>query len=259
MRHIAFLGVVGLFVAGISNGRASASVTPGLTFTVASQSGLPATGTHYHSNLAGVFGNPPGLAEVGSLQDQALSSESIRGLSEFDLTGLGAGTATLSFRVYTPAGLFPGQNDFGFVGNIGVLAYAANNAEDIGDYSTATLAPIGTFSTAGLLAGSPVSFDATSIYNTQLGLGASSLGFRLQTTPATVTGGGAFTFDSFTLTVTPVPEPGALGMLGMLAAVAALTASGYRSPAARRASDRRTARDRHPQPLTLGRRLPKCR
>jgi hypothetical protein len=69
-----------------------------------------------------------------------------------------------------------------------VLAYAANNAEDIGDYSTATLAPIGTFSTAGLLAGSPVSFDATSIYNTQLGLGASSLGFRLQTTPATVTG-----------------------------------------------------------------------
>jgi hypothetical protein len=93
-----------------------------------------------------------------------------------------------------------------------------------------------TFSTAGLLAGSPVSFDATSIYNTQLGLGASSLGFRLQTTPATVTGGGAFTFDSFTLTVTPVPEPGALGMLGMLgmlAAVAALTASGYRSPAAR--------------------------
>ena len=101
MRHIAFLGVVGLFVAGISNGRASASVTPGLTFTVASQSGLPAAGTHYHSNLAGVFGNPPGLAEVGSLQDQALSSESIRGLSEFDLTGLGAGTATLSFRVYT--------------------------------------------------------------------------------------------------------------------------------------------------------------
>jgi hypothetical protein len=78
MRHIAFLGVVGLFVAGISNGRASASVMPGLTFTVASQSGLPATGTHYHSNLAGVFGNPPGLAEVGSLQDQALSSESIR-------------------------------------------------------------------------------------------------------------------------------------------------------------------------------------
>jgi len=218
MRHIAFLGVVGLFVAGISNGRASASVTPGLTFTVASQSGLPATGTHYHSNLAGVFGNPPGLAEVGSLQDQALSSESIRGLSEFDLTGLGAGTATLSFRVYTPAGLFPGQNDFGFVGNIGVLAYAANNAEDIGDYSTATLASIGTFSTAGLLAGSPVSFDATSIYNTQLGLGASSLGFRLQTTPATVTGGGAFTFDSFTLTVTPVPEPGALGMLAAVAA-----------------------------------------
>lgn len=111
-----------------------------------------------------------------------------------------------------------------------MLAYAANNAEDIGDYSTATLAPIGTFSTAGLLAGSPVSFDTTSIYNTQLGLGASSLGFRLQTTPATVTGGGAFTFDSFTLTVTPVPEPGALGML---AAVAALAASGYRSPAAR--------------------------
>ncbi len=191
---------------------AAASVTPGYTFSVASQSGLPLTGTHFHSNHAGALGNPADKAEVGSLQDQAMSMEECRGLSEFNLAGLGlASSATLDFKVFHPGGLFPGQNDFGFIGNIGVLVYTGNNAEDVPDYQ-AVASPAGTFSTAGLAIGSPISFNVTSLYNAQISGGSPSMGVRLQITPATVTGGGAFTFDTFTLTVTPIPEPTALSM-----------------------------------------------
>ena len=209
----------GILLALTAPVRATPSVTPGLTFSVASQSGIPATGTHYHSNLAGVFGNPSGIAEVGSLQDQAMSMEECRGLSEFNLAGLSAGSATLAFRVFQPGGLFAGQNSFPFTGNIGVLAYVGNNAEDISDYSVSSLGPVGTFSTAGLLAGSPISFNVSALYNAQLALGSPALAFRLQTTPATVTGGGALTFDSFTLTVTPVPEPTTIAAAASLLAL----------------------------------------
>lgn len=210
---------VGVFVVGIllfgANGRAS--IIPGYTCSVASQSGLPLVGTHFHSDHAGAFGNPADMAEVGSLQDQALSMETCRGLSEFNITGESAGSAMLRFSVASAGGLFPLQNGFPFTGTIGLLAYNGNNADDISDYSIATLGPIGTFSTSGLSVGSVVTFDVTSYYNSQIALGATSLGVRLQVTPATVTGGGAWTFDSFSLVT--VPEPGAaimgMSMLGL--------------------------------------------
>jgi hypothetical protein len=202
--------VVGVVVFGLIFGihpaSAAASVTPGWTFSVASQSGIPAFGTHYHDNHSGAFGNPPDKAEVGSLQDQAMSMEECRGLSEFDLTGLAPGTATLSFYVYQTGGLFPGQNDHPFTGNIAVLGYTGNNADDIADYS-APVTLLTTFSTSSLTVGTPLSFNVTSLYTSQLSGGSPSLGIRLQTTPSTVTGGGAFTFDNFTLTVTALPEP----------------------------------------------------
>lgn len=200
----------------IPTGLASASivVVPGQTFSVASLSGVPATGTHFHSDHAGAFGNPPDKAEVGSLQDQALSMEECRGLSEFNLAGLSPGTATLQLRVDHLSGLFSG-NAFPFIGNIGLIAYAGNNADDIGDYSAAPVSLLGTFGTSSLSPGLFLSFDVTSAYHARLAAGSPALGVRLQTTPATVTGGGAFTFDSFTLTVvsTPEPEPASLALL----------------------------------------------
>lgn len=211
--HAFFLTAVLLAGALALPGSVAASVTAGRTFSVASQSGLPATGTHFHSDHAGALGNPPDLAEVGSLQDQALSMEECRGLTEFDLTGLASGTATLTFNVFQLGGLFAGQNDFPFTGNIAVLPYTGNNADDISDYSIAPLGSLGTFSTAPLIIGSPLSFNVTSVYNAQLAGGAPALGFRLQITPSTVTGGGAFTFHNFNLTVTPIPEPAAASLL----------------------------------------------
>ncbi|MCE9610059.1 MAG: hypothetical protein K8R23_07600 [Chthoniobacter sp.] len=200
----------------IGSGLASATivVVPGQTFSVASLSGVPAAGTHFHSDHAGALGSPPDKAEVGSLQDQALSMEECRGLSEFNLAGLSPGTATLQLRVDHLGGLF-GGNAFPFIGNIGLIAYAGNNADDIGDYSAAPVSLLGTFGTSGLSPGLLLSFDVTAAYNARLAAGSPALGVRLQTTPSTVTGGGAFTFDSFTLTVvsTPEPEPGALALL----------------------------------------------
>lgn len=208
--------------------RAAVIVTPGSTFSVASQAGVPATGTHFHSDHAGALGNPADKAEVGSLIGQLALMEECRGLSEFDLTGLAAGTATLTFRVDRLGGLFLGQNSFPFIGTIGVRAYMGNNADDIADYSGVTLVPaVGSFSTSGLSIGDVLSFDVTALYNAQLLAAAPALGFRLQTAPGTVTGGGAFTFDTFNLTVTTeeppaeTPEPGtlavlSLGMLGLV-------------------------------------------
>lgn len=193
---------------------AASSVTPGYTCSVASQGGLPLVGTHFHSDHAGAFGNPPDKAEVGSLQSQG-GDEECRGLSEFNLTGLAPGTATLNFYVYQTGGLFPGMsgNPSPFSGNIAVVGYTGNNADDVADYHVAPLASLGTFPTAGLTAGTLISFNATSFYNSQLSGGSPALGIRLQTTPSTVTGGGAFTFDNFTLTVTSIPEPTALTLL----------------------------------------------
>jgi hypothetical protein len=71
-------------------------------------------GTHYHSNTGGSFGNPAGKAEVGRFL-----SEAVRGLSEYNLTGLGTVLdAFVSFKVFKAGGLFNGTNDFPFNGPI---------------------------------------------------------------------------------------------------------------------------------------------
>ena len=201
------------------------TITQGFTYAVASGGGATATGTHFHSNTGGAFGNPAGKAEVGRY-----SSEEVRGLSEYNLTGLTAATsAFVTFDVYKAGGLFAGTNDFPFTGSIAVDAYVGNNLEDISDYQAPSSGAIGSFSTTGLFVGGVLSFDITSIYNTAIANGNNSLGIRLRASP--LNDRGAWTFDTFRLTtdnqgtINNVPEPqsvalllAGLGVMGVLRA-----------------------------------------
>ncbi len=196
-------------------------ITNGFTFAVASAGNSFATGTHYHSNTGGAYGNPAGKAEVGRY-----SSEEVRGLSEYNLAGLTASpSAFFTFNVYKAGGLFSGTNDFPFTGSITIYAYQGNNAENISDYEAASVGTIGSFSTSGLAVGNILSFDFTTIFNNAIGAGWNSLGIRLQAVP--LNDRGAWTFDNFRLTsdnlCSPgvncggekVPEPATLALLAL--------------------------------------------
>ena len=194
-------------------------ITNGFTFAVASSCvggvGAATTGTHYHSNTGGSFGNPAGLAEVGEFGGN--TCEEVRGLSEYDLAGLTAGTAFVTFDVYQAGGLFAGSNDFPFDGFIQIDAYAGDNLESIADFEAATRGIVGSFSTSGLLVGNSLSFDITGLFNDALNDALPSLGIRLAA--LTDPSAGAWTFNNFRLTssddTTTVPEPGTLAMLGI--------------------------------------------
>jgi hypothetical protein len=188
-------------------------ITDGFTFAVASTGANKLAGNHFHSNTGGSYGNPAGKAEVGRF-----SSEEVRGLSEYDLTGLSAASAAyVTFNIFKAGGLFAGTNDFPFTGNINILSYVGNNLEDISDYQAASTWSVGTFGTTGLVAGNVLSFDITSIFNDAISMGETSLGIRLQANPRPET--GAWTFNSFRLTTDnqttgSVPEPASLALFG---------------------------------------------
>ncbi|MEP0870422.1 hypothetical protein NDA01_11470 [Trichocoleus desertorum AS-A10] len=219
----AFLSI-GSFAADVITSTAqAATITNGFTFSVADGGGN-GIGNHFHSSTGGDFGNPQGKAEVGNF-----FSEQVRGLSEYNLAGLASGPAFVTFDLFSLGGLFSGENDFPFTGNINVVAYAGNNAENVSDFQASSVGTVGTFNAAALVVGNTLSFDISSIYNNALTQSLSSLGIRLQIASGTSTGGGAFTFDNFRLTsdnqttATPeptptptpetetVPEPGTLG------------------------------------------------
>lgn len=205
MKRLAAVAL-GLFV-GAASANAQ-TITDGFTFAVASGGNACGTGTHYHSNTGGSYGNPAGKAEVGRY-----SSECVHGLSEYNLSGLTSSpTAFVTFNVFKAGGLFTGVNDTPFNGTIDVFAYAGNNSEDISDYQAPSIGTVGSFNTLGLLVGSTISLDITSIFNNAIAGGQSSLGIRLQRRGETDALSQAWTFDTFHLTsndqtTTVTPEP----------------------------------------------------
>jgi len=198
----------------------AAVITPGFTFSVADAfTGAAGVGTHFHSNTGGSFGNPAGLAEVGRLGD-----EEVRGLSEYNLTGLAvAPTAFVTFQVNQLGGLF-GQANGTFT--IAINAYTGNNTENLSDFQAASTGAVGSFSTSGLVVGNTLSFDITGIYNTAIGLGNTSLGIRLAQSPL-LAPNQAIVFNNFRLTTDDqsnnrVPESG--GTLPLLLSCLAVVA-----------------------------------
>jgi len=201
---------IGFVTAGVVAVSASAGViTNGFTFSVADAFGGPSgVGTHFHSSTGGDFGNPAGLAEVGELGD-----EETRGLSEYNLAGLLAGPAFVSFDVFQLGGLFGQAN---YIGLIDVYAYVGNNAENLSDFEAAPVAFIGSFSTLGLSVGNQLSLNVTTVYNNFLANNEASLGIRLQA--AGGTNDTAIVFNDFRLTTEPVPAPAAAALLALAGA-----------------------------------------
>lgn len=213
-KSIAFLTVAG--VAFAVTPASAQTITNGFTFSVASGGNAPATGTHFHSSTGGVYGNPSGKAEVGKY-----SSETVRGLSEYNLTGLTASpSAFVTFDVFQKGGLFSGVNDTPFSGPITIYGYQGNNAEDISDYEAAAFATIGTFNVdpGTNNVGDVFSFDITNAFNTAISNNWNSLGIRLQAD--SLTDSQAWTFQDFRLTSNnqttgAVPEPATWMMMIM--------------------------------------------
>lgn len=212
--------VAAVTVAGLPTLAWSSTITDGFTYAVASSGG--STGSHFHSNTGGAFGNPAGKAEVGRFR-----LEEVRGLSEYNLTGLTpSSSAFVTFDVYKAGGLFVGDNDFPFTGTITVKAYAGNNREDIFDWQAPSIATVGKFSTTPLFVGGVLSFDITSTFNASVAAGISSLGIRLRADP--LNSSGAWTFDTFHLTadnqttIPGVPEPATYAL--MIAGFGVITA-----------------------------------
>ncbi|MDD3354210.1 PEP-CTERM sorting domain-containing protein [Zoogloea sp.] len=190
----------------------AATITSGFTYSVADAfGGASGVGTHFHSNTGGSFGNPAGLAEVGRL-----GGEEVRGLSEYNLAGLAsAASAFVTFDVYQLGGLF-GQSNY--AGPIGIHSYTGNNTENLSDFEALSTTLIGTFDSTGLTESSVVSFDITSLFNTAIGNGDSSLGIRLQMSPL-IDPNQAIVFHDFRLTTdnqsNGIPEPGTLGLAAL--------------------------------------------
>lgn len=214
MKAFTVLALAAAVVTGATlPGAASAAlITQGFTFAVADAfTGASGVGTHFHSNTGGSFGNPAGLAEVGRLV-----TEEVRGLSEYSLTGLSAATsAFVTFDVQSLTGLF-GQG--AFQGTIRVSSYLGNNTEDLSDFQAAATSVVSVFDSTGLAVGDVLSFDVTSLFNTAIGNGNSSLGIRLQLDPLT-TPNTAMVFHDFRLTTddqsTRIPEPISAALVGV--------------------------------------------
>ncbi|MCC6610109.1 MAG: PEP-CTERM sorting domain-containing protein [Burkholderiales bacterium] len=205
-----------------ATGAQAALITNGFTFAVATGSDTD-IGTHFHSSTGGDYGNPAGKAEVGRF-----TIEEVRGLSEYDLTGLGSSvtSAFVTFNVYKQGGLFSGVNDTPFTGTILIDAYAGNNAEDISDYEAATRGGVGSFSvtrspTSPAL-GTVFSFDITALLNAALADSLTSFGIRLREDRGgpDYESSRAWTFDNFRLTTDDqstgtVPLPATFWLFGI--------------------------------------------
>ncbi len=164
----------------------------------------PGPGTHFHTG-------PGDVAEVNRFGGGAGFEEG-RGVSEFDISGLGGvAGATLSFAVQSFTGGF-GVNTPLTV-PIDVFAYQGDDDATLSDYQAPTIGFVGNFATNTLNVGDVISFDITSILNNAITNGFASLGFRLQQS-ALAPNQSAIRFNEFQITTTDVPEPAALALIG---------------------------------------------
>jgi len=230
MRVLAAIVACGIALGVASGAQALTPVTGGLPFTVAND-GPGLAGSHFHSSTLTGDG---GFAEVGRLfffddNGNEVREES-RGLSEFDLSGLGtASEAILQFEVLSPGGLFL-ENENPFDGIIALLAYEGDNFESIGDFQITPTFSLGDFpiDPINFSGGEIISLDITALYNSFIADGVSALGIRLENAPL-IEGSQAWTFGNFLLTTevappppppTDIPEPATLGLLGLGAVLA---------------------------------------
>lgn len=232
MRISAAILALGLSLGTASGAMALTTTTNGLTFTVAND-GPGTTGSHFHSSTPTGDG---GFAEVGRLfVDDGQGNEvreEIRGLSEFDLTGLvTASEAILQFEVLFPGGLFDLNAD-PFDGIIALLAYEGDNFESLGDFQITPTTPVSEFAIDPITfeGGDVIALDITALYNSFIANGISALGIRLENSPL-AEGSQAWTFGNFQLlteTTPPppppveAPEPATLGLLSLGVAALAL-------------------------------------
>jgi hypothetical protein len=230
-----------LLLASFCFGSASvqaAIVLDGETNTIACGGGLgfgspetscPDHGGHFHSDV--YFTN---LAEVGGYSASGdFANEEIRGMSEFNITGLSpVSSATLSFSVYRQGSMFTDTNDTPFTGTIFLDAYVGNNsifgnnwdiftgANMWSDYQEASIGDIGNLSVVGGASPNPnsgdvFSFDVTELFNDAINNDLISLGVRLRQERSGEYGTNkAWTFGNFRLTAY-VPEPGTVSLMAL--------------------------------------------
>lgn len=232
----------------LASASAHAIVLEGLEITIAcgsfenfANTSCPDQGGHWHSDV--YFGR---LAEVGGYPAFYPSTglgEEIRGMAEFDLTGMShVSSAILTFSVYRQGGsaYFPyAPNDLPFTGTILVDAYAGNNRiygnEFVdffsnfeewtlwSDYQEASIRDIGEFDVVGGDTPSPdvgalIAFNITGLFNMAIAQDLTSLGIRLRQDRTDEEYGAlnkAWTFAEFEITVTPALEPTTLALFGM--------------------------------------------
>ncbi|MDB5847460.1 MAG: hypothetical protein JWP29_1212 [Rhodoferax sp.] len=161
-------------------------------------------GNHFHVNVGdGVAVN-------------YFDNERGKGFAEFDLAGVTAGKAVLSFKVSSFSDIYTNLPHAYFF-PVSIFAYVGDNLIEFSDYLTPTLGTVGSFATVGLEIGDSLSFDVTDFLAEVLGTGATSLGFLFQS--ANLVGPqSAIRFGDVTLTV---PEPSSVALLALgLAGVA---------------------------------------
>jgi hypothetical protein len=214
-------------------------VLDGLEFTIAGGgncdlTSCPDVGDHFHSDV--YFGRQAEVGGYAASSPGLPAVEEIRGMAEFDLTGLShVSSATLTFSVYRQGGMFDNTNDAPFTGTILVDAYEGNNSiggngSDVDenfellwtDYEEASIFGIGEFDVVGGGTSSPdvgtiISFNITGLFNMAIGQDLTSLGIRLRQDRADDDYGLslAWTFADFQITATQVPEPGTVALLGI--------------------------------------------
>jgi hypothetical protein len=197
------LMAVALSVASV--GALAQTQIQGQTFTVTADQSFSLPG--------GPYGDVT-MAEPATAGMWGESSEWIAARSEFDLAGQqAAGSVWLSFRfldMLAPAGS-PIPMALGW--------YTGDNAATVSDFNPG-LFGLAALDLAGLGAGEIVQFDVTSLFNEAVARGDAAFGVGIDNRTLPNTFGR---FESFTLTVSAVPEPASYAlMLGGLAMVGAL-------------------------------------